>query len=359
MKARVIVPLNIRTGNPEILPDNNTGDKYYNEGETIDISEIIIGEKYKDNSIWYKLLNGGFVWSGGVDDTDIKLHLKELTPLIPRFNYNQLIKNIPDNWRKSGGKGVKVIIMDTGIIKEHNDLKVAEENYFDYYLSPPGIFDIKGHGTQVAGIIAGNTTLNGIKGIAPLCELISFKTVSDTGSPAKTSILNSTNQLQKLSNENDILIINGSFSLNKSEELDLWFQNLPTNIIYISAGGNNDLLFSDTILFPANLRNIIAVGFINNKEYGEIKKPFNKSLDYVYIGDSLLSTTVPPPNNYESFSRTSMATAIVTGIVALMISSIEDKRQIKVEDIKRMLNANFPLVGIKPNDFITIYKINE
>lgn len=94
--------------------------------------------------------------------------MKELTPTIPAFNYHQLIKNVPELWRSSGGKGVKVIIMDTGIIKEHNDLTIPELNYFDFYLNPPGLYDVGGHGTQVAGIIAANTNSNGIRGIAPL-----------------------------------------------------------------------------------------------------------------------------------------------------------------------------------------------
>lgn len=71
MKATVLVPLNIRTGKPEILPNNNIGDRYFEKGEFIEIDKITIGENYKDHSTWYKLNDGGFVWSGGVGNTDI------------------------------------------------------------------------------------------------------------------------------------------------------------------------------------------------------------------------------------------------------------------------------------------------
>ena len=46
--------------------DNNPG--YYLPGEEISIVEKVIGDKYKGNNIWYKLENGSYVWSGGVNE---------------------------------------------------------------------------------------------------------------------------------------------------------------------------------------------------------------------------------------------------------------------------------------------------
>ena len=66
MKATVNTYLNIRTGTPEILPNNNLGNRYYCPGDVIDIAEVVAGQVYKGNSIWYKLQDGSFVWSGGV-----------------------------------------------------------------------------------------------------------------------------------------------------------------------------------------------------------------------------------------------------------------------------------------------------
>lgn len=68
MKARVNTFLNIRTGTPEILPNNNPLDKYYSPGDVIEVVEIVNGQEYKGNSIWFKLDTGVFVWSGGIDD---------------------------------------------------------------------------------------------------------------------------------------------------------------------------------------------------------------------------------------------------------------------------------------------------
>ena len=64
MKARVIKYLNIRSGLPEVLPDNNPG--FFSPGDVIDITGKVIGQPVKGNNVWYKLDDGGFVWSGGI-----------------------------------------------------------------------------------------------------------------------------------------------------------------------------------------------------------------------------------------------------------------------------------------------------
>lgn len=71
-------------------------------------------------------------------------------------------------------------------------------------------------------------------------------------------------------------------------ELDIFFKALPQNIIFISPAGNNNLLVGEKILYPARLDNIISVGFINTNVFESSGKEFNKAIDYLFIGDSLL-----------------------------------------------------------------------
>ena len=68
MKALVKTYLNIRTDRPAIELNNNPG--YYNPGEEIEVLDTVIGQRYKGNSIWYRLANNAFVWSGGIDGDD-------------------------------------------------------------------------------------------------------------------------------------------------------------------------------------------------------------------------------------------------------------------------------------------------
>ncbi|MDO9373616.1 MAG: hypothetical protein Q7T76_04335 [Ferruginibacter sp.] len=68
MKALVKTYLNIRTDHPAIELDNNPG--YYDPGEEIEVLGTVIGQPYKGNSIWYRLTNNAFVWSGGIDGVE-------------------------------------------------------------------------------------------------------------------------------------------------------------------------------------------------------------------------------------------------------------------------------------------------
>jgi lysozyme len=68
MKARVAKFLNIRTGSPEVLPNNNPG--FFKPGEVITVTEKVMGQNVKGNNIWYKLEDGGFVWSGGISSME-------------------------------------------------------------------------------------------------------------------------------------------------------------------------------------------------------------------------------------------------------------------------------------------------
>jgi len=84
MKARVAKFLNIRTGSPEVRPDNNSG--FFRPGEIINVTEKVIGQSVKGNNVWYKLEEGGFIWSGGIASIEENIFPKvvsvpgELTP---------------------------------------------------------------------------------------------------------------------------------------------------------------------------------------------------------------------------------------------------------------------------------------
>jgi len=125
MKARVKTFLNIRTEKPEILANNNPGDKFYSPGDVIEVVEAVEGDKYKDNNIWYKLDDGTFVWSGGVAEvTAPPALLAAETKRSFQWFKDLKIEEIWDQFNERG-ENVTVAILDTGYNIANDDLSPA------------------------------------------------------------------------------------------------------------------------------------------------------------------------------------------------------------------------------------------
>ncbi|HNX09021.1 MAG TPA: S8 family peptidase [Methanothrix sp.] len=95
-------------------------------------------------------------------------------------------------WEKGiDGKGVTVAVIDSGIDKNHPDLVgrvVAEKNFLADEVTAD---DLLGHGTMVAGIIAGSgAASNGkYRGIAPGASLINVKVIDREGDGKVSDII--------------------------------------------------------------------------------------------------------------------------------------------------------------------------
>lgn len=74
------------------------------------------------------------------------------------------------------GKGIGVAILDTGIYP-HIDFGNRIRAFYDFLSYKPRPYDDNGHGTHVAGLVAGDGRASGGKyrGAAPGCSIISLK----------------------------------------------------------------------------------------------------------------------------------------------------------------------------------------
>ena len=95
-------------------------------------------------------------------------------------------------WEKGiDGKGVTVAVIDSGIDKNHPDLigkVIGEKNFVADEISAD---DLLGHGTMVAGIIAGSgAASNGkYKGVAPGASLLNVKVIDSKGDGKVSDII--------------------------------------------------------------------------------------------------------------------------------------------------------------------------
>ena len=94
---------------------------------------------------------------------------------------NQRMMDLSAAWRFSRGDGQLVAVLDTGVRPGPRLPGVQPGG--DYVESTDGLTDCDGHGTLVAGLIAGQPGADGFAGIAPAARLLSLRVTSAKFSP--------------------------------------------------------------------------------------------------------------------------------------------------------------------------------
>lgn len=98
---------------------------------------------------------------------------------------SQAMMNLPEAWRTSRGAGITVAVIDSGVTPQPRLPRLTGGG--DYVASSDGLVDCDGHGTAVAGIIAGAPAADGFAGVAPEAAIVSIRQSSAQYSPANPS----------------------------------------------------------------------------------------------------------------------------------------------------------------------------
>ena len=94
---------------------------------------------------------------------------------------SQAVLNLPGAWQFSRGDGQLVAVLDSGVRPGPRLPNV--EGGGDFVETTDGLTDCDGHGTLVAGIIAGQPGDDGFAGVAPAARVVSIRTTSAKFSP--------------------------------------------------------------------------------------------------------------------------------------------------------------------------------
>lgn len=217
-------------------------------------------------------------------------------------------------WPYSRGRGIKVAVIDTGIDQSHPAIRANYRggvNILSPQVTPQ---DFNGHGTHVAGIIAGRSSEMGIIGAAPRVSVYGVKAFNRKGSANLSDLLTAINWCI----ENKIQVINMSFGMEKvSESLRHAIQVAhQKGIIMVAASGNQGL--RGKIDFPARFPETIAVTSISIDNKISTFSNQGKGVDVAAPGEKIPSAWLNQTKR--EMSGTSMAVPHVTGIIALLLS---------------------------------------
>lgn len=214
------------------------------------------------------------------------------------------------------GAGTRVAILDSGIQKDHPDLRVA--GGVNYVASPawkpakPNAWaDDHGHGTHVAGTVAALDNAIGVVGVAPAATLYAVKVLDRTGSGYLSWIINGLNWCVA----NRIGVLNMSFGTDVHVQAfeDACDAASAAGVKLVAAAGNS----GGALLYPAAYDSVLAVGALTNADQRAWFSCFGPQLDIAAPGVDVLSTTIG--SAYTEMSGTSMAAPHVTGAIALRL----------------------------------------
>ncbi len=250
------------------------------------------------------------------------------------------------------GREVRVAILDTGL-SPHPDYCDRIRGWYDAINDHPLPYDDSGHGTHVAGIVAGNGYYSGGRytGIAPGADLVGIKVLDHRGDGNIPHIIKGINWILRNQLYLNIRIVNISIGANdpvKFHENSLFVKKVEqlwnSGIVVVTAAGNRG---PDrySISAPGNSRKVITVGSsdiprhsyggpqnVNHSGVGPtlacIRKP-----DIVAPGSQIVSCSPVAENRqpYSVKSGTSMSTPVVSGAVALLLQKSPDLTPKKIK----------------------------
>ncbi|MED1946116.1 MULTISPECIES: S8 family serine peptidase [Brevibacillus] len=223
------------------------------------------------------------------------------------------------------GKNVKIGILDTGISR-HEDLNVS--GGISYVEGEADYDDAHGHGTAVAGVIAGKDNQLGIVGVAPEAEIYSIKVLDEKGHGKYSSMIQGIEWA--IQNDMDIISISAGGSVDSQALHDQIKRANEHGILVIAAAGNRGL-GEDTQLFPAQYPETLSVGSVDRDNQRADTSSVGTGLDLMAPGVDILSTSLH--KGYEVRSGTSLAAPHVAGAAAVIWSKKGKATNGEVRDI--------------------------
>jgi len=294
-------------------------------------------------------------------------------PLAPR------VVRAPEAWAAGAtGEDVTVALVDSGVADDLPDLagrlvQVHDERTGEpascYDLSGEGhCDDTYGHGTFMAGLIAGNGAANGGRptGAAPEADLLSVKVAGANGAADVSTVLAAIQWVVSFRDTYDVRVLNLSLGTDstqswKDDPLNYAVERAWDAGVFVVVAAANTGPAAGTIAKPADDPWVVTVGAVDDRGTvgrGDDRVPDFSSRgptregvakpDVVAPGAHVVSLRAPgstldrdyppadPTSPYRSGSGTSMAAAVVSGVAAAALDAHEE---LTPDQLKHALRA--------------------
>jgi subtilisin family serine protease len=234
---------------------------------------------------------------------------------IDRIDQVDLPLNNSYNYATSGA-GVKVYVVDTGVLATHVELAGRVDPGFTAIADGLGTSDGNGHGTHVSGTIAGTTY-----GIAKSARIVPVRVLDRTGSGTTAGVIAGLDWVNsQISQGVTRAVVNMSLGGGVSAAMNTAVANLVNKgaTVVVAAGNSTADACSSS---PSSEPSAITVAATDNTDTFASYSNFGRCVDIMAPGTGITSSWIGSNTAINTISGTSMATPHVVGAVALLMES--------------------------------------
>jgi subtilisin family serine protease len=219
---------------------------------------------------------------------------------------------------------VTAYILDTGVRLTHSEFGGRAVSGYDFIDKDSDASDCQGHGTHVAGTVAGTTY-----GVAKQAKIVSVRVLGCDGSGSYSAIIAGVDWVTK--NAVKPAVANMSLGGSASASLDTAIKNsIAAGVTYAVAAGNENK--DACSVSPARTPEAITVGATEATDARASYSNYGSCLDIFAPGSNILSSVKGSDTASGRMSGTSMATPHVAGVAALYLANNPARTPAQVRD---------------------------
>lgn len=231
-------------------------------------------------------------------------------------------------WPLSTGVGIRVAVIDSGVSADHATLAGKVLPGQDLLLSSggDGRCDENGHGTLIAGIIAGREAVSAgfrFYGVAPGAQIVPVRVLRDQRRSVEAGLSGRiADAIRWVVDDAGADVINLSLTTPPTRELAAAIQHaLDQRVVVVAAAGNSGEsgVEAGQPTFPAAYPGVIAVAGVNAKDEHVSSSTIGDFVDVAAPGERIAGPSAAGGGYlFTTEGGTSFATAYVSGVAALI-----------------------------------------
>lgn len=342
--ANLLVANSFAAGNPNCLEVDGDYIVTFSKGAAI-ANEIknVNGKQVNPKYMYSEALNGfaGFLTGDQVcnlqkrgnvlsieKDQEFSIQIEQSDPTWGLNRIDQRDLPLDTNYSyNSEGQSIDVYVIDTGILSLHNEFTGRFKAGSNFVKDSRGTEDCNGHGTHVAGTIAGTRY-----GVAKKASVIPVRVLNCRGSGSNSDIIAGIDWIIERNNISTS-IANLSLGGATSNLLDQAVNKLIADgVNVVVAAGNSSANACN--YSPARVPNAITVAASNESDQLASFSNFGSCVDIIAPGEKITSAWISsrkcPSNCINTISGTSMAAPHVAGAVARLLSANKSANSVLV-----------------------------